>query len=99
MGLALGILFVFLVIGLLPLRGGKGFAIKAVILIVLGFLVFKSPDYWEGIYDAMLPVPAGPLQDKLGDQIGGGFLGPLGAILGLFVSVIMAIVLRKKKED
>lgn len=96
--LGIGTLAIFLVLGLLPIRGLKGFGIKFLLLAVLGVVVYQLPHYWEPFFEAGFEIPEGPLQDKLGYMIGGGILGPIGAVIGLIAAAIMAIFFRKKAE-
>ncbi|MEW6278632.1 MAG: hypothetical protein AB1758_08435 [Candidatus Eremiobacterota bacterium] len=102
MALGIGVLALFVGIGLLPIRGWKGFGIKAVILVALGAAIFIIPDMlWispDGEYtgpDWFISM-AIPVPEKLGSFIGGKFLGPIGAILGLPAALIMALVLKPK---
>lgn len=99
MGLAIGTLVIFLIVALLPIRGLKGIGIKLVLLLLLAGFFYKLPEFWDGYFNAELPIPPGKLQDKLGETIGGGAMGPLGFILGFPIALLMGLILRKKKEE
>ncbi len=94
MGLGIGTLVVFAIVGLLPIRGLKGFGIRLVLTLLLAGLVYKMPGFWEAYWDATVP-----LKTPLGDSFDGGFVAIPAVLVGLICNIIMTVVFRKKNEE
>lgn len=94
MGLAIGTLLVFLIVGLLPIRGLKGVGIKLVLVVLLAGLVYKLPTFWEAYWDASLP-----LKTPLGDSFDGGFMAIPSVLVGILATIVGAFIFKNKTDD